>query len=159
AYEVSVRELIDQGYLSPVVTLRTDTQLDVSGVGTRGGEFIAGQLERAVDVDHVTKAAVKEIVQYGEDRRSWLVFGAGVQHCEHIAEEIRGYGISARGIYGDTPKEERSRLIEDFKAFRLRCLVSMSVLTTGFNAPAVDLLAMLRPTQSPGLYVQTVGRG
>jgi DNA repair protein RadD len=159
AYEISVRRLIEDGYLSPVITLKTDTQLDVTGVGTRGGEFISGELERAVDLDHITAAAVKEIVAYGQDRRSWLVFGSGIKHCEHIAAEIRSHAISAECIFGETPKETRSQLIADFKAFRLRCLVSMGVLTTGFNAPSVDLLAMLRPTKSAGLYVQIVGRG
>jgi DNA repair protein RadD len=159
AYEISVRKLIDDGYLSPVITLKTDTQLDVAGVGTRGGEFIPGQLEAAVDLEHITKAAVREIVTYGHDRRSWLVFGSGIKHCQHIAEEIRGHAISAECIFGETPKADRNWLINDFKSFQLRCLVSMGVLTTGFNAPSVDLLAMLRPTKSTGLYVQIVGRG
>ena len=62
AYEVSVRELIVQGYLCPLVSKQTETQLDVSGVGIRGGEFIASQLEAAVDQDPITRAAVDEIV-------------------------------------------------------------------------------------------------
>lgn len=159
AYEVSCRDMVQQDYLAPLISKSPDTQLDVAGVGKRGGEFIPGQLEAAVDIDHVTKAAVDEIVTYGEDRRSWLVFGSGVKHCEHIAEEIRSRDYSAACIFGDTPAAERDDIIRRFKAFEIRCLVSMGVLTTGFNAPAVDLLAMLRPTQSTGLYVQIAGRG
>lgn len=69
AYEVSVRDLIEDGYLSPLVSKQPGTKLDVSGVGTRGGEFIARDLEKAVDKDAITRAAVDEIIAYG---RPWL---------------------------------------------------------------------------------------
>ena len=78
AFEASVRELIDDGYLAPVISKPMATQIDVTGVGTRAGEFIAKELEAAVDKDSITQAAVDEIVTFGEDRKSWLVFCAGV---------------------------------------------------------------------------------
>ena len=159
AYEVSVRDLIEDGYLSPLVSKQPDTKLDVTGVGSRGGEFIASDLQKAVDKDVITSAAVEEIIAYGKDRKSWLAFCSGVSHATHVAEEFRRRGISCATIFGDTPKEERDRIIADFKAGKIRALASMGVLTTGFNAPAVDLIAMLRPTKSAGLYVQMAGRG
>lgn len=159
AFEVSVRELIDQGYLSPLISKSAATQLDVKGVGTRGGEFIPGQLQAAVDKDPITRAAVDEIVAYGRERRSWLVFCSGVDHARHVAEAIRDRGYTSATIFGDTPKAERDRIVAAFKRGEIRALASMGVLTTGFNAPAVDLIAMLRPTKSVGLYVQMAGRG
>jgi len=159
AYEVSVRELIDQGYLCPLVSKAAETRLDVSGVGSRGGEFIAGQLQAAVDLPETTEAAIDEVVALGADRRSWLLFCAGVEHATHVAEALRRRGISAAAVFGDTPKAERDRLIAAFKRGEIRALASMGVLTTGFNAPGVDLIAMLRPTKSTGLYVQMAGRG
>lgn len=159
AFEVSVRELIDEGWLCPLVTKSTAAQLDVKGVGTRGGEFIAGQLQAAVDRAEVTAAAVDEIVAYGKDRRSWLAFCTGVDHAGHVAQAIRERGFSCATVFGDTPKAERDRTIAAFKRREIRALASMGVLTTGFNAPAVDLIAMLRPTKSTGLYVQMAGRG
>jgi DNA repair protein RadD len=159
AFEVSVRELIDQGYLAPLISKQTSTQLDVSGVGTRGGEFIAGQLEAAVDHDPITQAAIDEVVAYGRDRRSWLLFCAGVDHACHVSEAVRARGVSCATIFGHTPRAERDRIIAAFKRGEIRALASMGVLTTGFNAPAVDLIAMLRPTKSTGLYVQMAGRG
>jgi DNA repair protein RadD len=85
AYEVPVLEMIQQGYLCPVVPKQTSTQLDVGGVGTRGGEFIAKDLEAAVDRDEVTRGAVAEIVQHGEGRGSWLVFCSGVAHEQSLS--------------------------------------------------------------------------
>ena len=159
AYEVSVRDLIEDGYLSPLVSKQPGTKLDVSGVGTRGGEFIARDLEKAVDKDAITRAAVDEIIAYGKGRKSWLAFCSGVSHATHVAEEFGRRGISCATIFGETPKDERDRIIAEFKAGKIRALASMGVLTTGFNAPAVDLIAMLRPTKSAGLYVQMAGRG
>lgn len=159
AYEVSVRDLIADGYLSPLVSKQPDTTLDVTGVGSRGGEFIASDLQKAVDKDVITSAAVEEIIAYGKDRKSWLAFCSGISHATHVAEEFRRRGISCATIFGDTPKDERDRIIADFKSGKIRALASMGVLTTGFNAPAVDLIAMLRPTKSAGLYVQMAGRG
>ncbi|MBF0140236.1 MAG: DEAD/DEAH box helicase family protein [Magnetococcales bacterium] len=159
AYEISVRDLVDQGYLSPLISKQTDTQLDVTGVGTRGGEFIAGQLEQAVDKDPITQAAVEEIVAFGQDRQSWLLFCSGVAHAEHVRDAIQARGFSCECIFGSTPQGERDSIIAAFKQGQIRALAAMNVLTTGFNAPGVDLIAMLRPTKSTGLYVQIAGRG
>ena len=159
AYEISVRELIDQGYLCPLVSKQPKTKLDIAGVGSRGGEFIASELQAAVDKEAITRAAVSEIIAYGADRKSWLAFCSGVEHARHVAEEFRCRGIACATIFGDTPKDERDGIIIAFKRGEIRALASMGVLTTGFNAPAVDLIAMLRPTKSAGLYVQMAGRG
>ena len=159
AFQVPVLEMIQQGYLCPVVPKHTSTQLDVGGVGTRGGEFIAKDLEAAVDRDEVTQAAVAEIVQHGEGRGSWLVFCSGVAHARHVRDAIREHGISAETVTGDTPGPERDGILAAFKAGRLRCVTNANVLTTGFDAPGTDLIALLRPTKSVGLYVQMVGRG
>ena len=159
AYEAPVRELIDQGYLSPLVSKQPATRLDVSKVGTRAGDFIQRDLAAAVDQDAITSAAVSEIIEHGKDRKSWLAFCSGVEHSRHVAEEFQRRGISCSTIFGDTPKDERDAIIAAFKRGEIRVLASMGVLTTGFNAPGVDLIALLRPTKSAGLYVQMVGRG
>jgi DNA repair protein RadD len=159
AYQVPVLEMIHQGYLCPVVPKQTTTQLDVGGVGTRGGEFIAKDLEAAVDRDEVTRAAVAEIVDHGAGRGSWLVFCSGVAHARHVRDAIREHGITAETVTGDTPGPERDGILAAFKAGRLRCVTNANVLTTGFDAPGTDLIALLRPTKSVGLYVQMVGRG
>ena len=159
AFEAPVRELIDEGHLSPLVSKQPATRLDVSKVGTRAGDFIARDLAAAVDQDAITRAAVTEIIEHGRDRKSWLAFCSGVEHARHVAEEFGRQGISCRTIFGNTPKDERDAILAAFKRGEIRALASMGVLTTGFNAPGVDLIALLRPTQSAGLYVQMVGRG
>nr|WP_168550286.1 DEAD/DEAH box helicase [Roseomonas mucosa] len=159
AYEVNILDLIREGYLTRPVSKSAVSQIDTSHVGTRGGEFIAGQLEAAATHPEVVAAVADEIVAAGQDRRGWIVFGCGVKHCEMLRDAIRSRGISCESIFGDTPAFERDRIIADFKAQKIRALSSMNVLTTGFNARHVDLVALARPTKSTGLYIQIVGRG
>lgn len=158
-YSYDIASGIDDGFLSNLTSKATATSIDVSGVARRGGEFVPGALEIAVDKDWITRGAVDEIIKYGEQRRSWLVFCTGVKHAHHVRDEIRSRGISCEAVTGDTPSGDRDRILRDFKEGRIRCLTNAMVLTTGFDAPRVDLIAMLRPTLSTGLYVQIVGRG
>lgn len=150
---------IRDGFLSNLISKATATAIDVSKVHVRGGEFVAKELEIAVDTDFVTKDAVAEIVEFGANRRSWIAFCTGVDHAEHVRDEVRRHNISCEMVSGKTPKGERDRILRAFKAGQIRCLTNCSVLTTGFDAPGVDMIAMLRPTLSPGLYCQIVGRG
>lgn len=156
-YEYGIGRGIDDGYLSPLVSKAGLTEVDVSGVAKRGGEFVAGELESAAD--KITAQAVSELVQFGENRRSWIVFCAGVKHAHHVRDEIRRHGILCETVTGDTPSAERDSILRRFKAGEIRALTNAQVLTTGFDAPQVDLIAMLRPTLSTSLYVQCVGRG
>lgn len=159
SYEYGIRQAIDDGFLCPPISKDTTMHLDVSGVGTRGGEFIPGQLEFAVDTRENNAAAVDEIVAFGADRAAWLVFCSGIDHATHVRDLVRERGVSCETLSADTDKLERRRVIQEYKAGRVKALTSMNLLTTGFNVPQVDLIALLRPTKSPSLYVQTVGRG
>ncbi len=158
-FDYDVGRGIREGWLSPLTSKATKIEINVNNVGRRGGEFIAGELERAADDNAVIAAACDEIVARGVDRRSWLVFCCGVLHAHHVCDALRMRGVTCRVVTGETPLTEREESIAEFKAGAIRCLVNVNVLTTGFNAPQVDLLAMLRPTLSTGLYVQMVGRG
>lgn len=157
-YEISILDLVPQ-YLSPLVSKRTKTVLNVTGVGTRAGDFIQNQLEKAVNIESITKSAVQEVMDYGHDRGSWLLFCSGVSHALCVADELNQHDILCETIFGHTKKDERDDIIDRFKKQEIRAIAAMNVLTTGFNAKMVDLIALLRPTQSPGLYVQMVGRG
>jgi DNA repair protein RadD len=158
-FDYGIGRGIADGWLSPLSSKATQTTIDVRSVGRRGGEFIASELEAAADDEAKIKAACDEIVELGADRRCWLIFCCGISHATHVRDALRERGISCEAVFGETPKKDRERIVEDFKAGQIRCLVNVMVLTTGFNVPAVDLLVMLRPTLSTGLYVQMVGRG
>lgn len=159
AYEIETRRLINDGYLAGLISKNAKTQIDTSDVKVRGGEFIMDDLIRAADREEVTKAAVQEIISLAQTRLSWLLFCTGVDHTYHVRDALRAQGISAELITGETPAGERAFIIENFKNGKIRALCNCDVLTTGFDAPNCDLVALLRPTKSAGLYIQMVGRG
>lgn len=155
---------IDEGYLVGLIPKKTSLTLDVDGVRKQGGEFILKDLQDAVDKNEITEAACKEAIELGHDRHSWLVFTSGVEHAIHTAEILNYLGISAKAIHSGSKKhkmtnEDRNTVIRDFKSGAIRALVNNNILTTGFDHPPIDLILMLRPTSSPGLWCQMNGRG
>lgn len=159
-YEIGVRELIVQGYLCPLVTKASRERVDTSGLHVRAGEFVADEVEVLMNTEDRVASACSEIVEQTGGRRSVLIFASGVGHGQHIAEVLRSkFGAQAGTVFGDTSNLERDHVLADFKAGRLKYLVNVNVLTTGFDAPNIDCVAMVRPTLSPGLYYQMVGRG
>lgn len=159
AYELPIQTLLDRGHLAPLVSKQTAAFIDTSEVNIQRGEFVAKELEAAADQTGLTQAAVSEIIDYGASRRSWLIFCSGVNHAEHVQAEIQSRGIACGCITGSTPKAEREQLLADYISGDIQALTNANVLTTGFDAPRTDLIAFLRPTCSPGLYVQMAGRG
>lgn len=151
--------LLAEGYLVPLVPKRTMTELDVSNVGIANGDYQQAELQAAVDQYGITFQCCREILEYGASRRSWLIFAAGVEHAEHVAQCLQMMGISAAAVHAKLTKEERDERITSFKNGTLRCVVNNNVLTTGFDYPGLDLIGMLRPTTSTGLWVQMLGRG
>jgi DNA repair protein RadD len=158
-YEANVKDLIEQGYLAPPISGTGDTQINTSGVGVRGGEFIPGQLEAAALDPATIEKISDEIVAAGHNRIGWLVFACGIKHAKLLCDELRNRGIRTECAFGATPSAERASIIDGFKRRSIKALVTVGILTTGFNAKHVDLLAVVRPTKSTGLWIQMVGRG
>jgi DNA repair protein RadD len=156
---VSIEELIHKGHLSKLRSKVTTAKLNVDGVHKRGGEYIEAELQAAVNTDVNNVAAVKEVLNLAEGRKAWLFFCAGVKHAQAVADTLNAYGVTAECVTGETPKTERESILARYKAGEIRALTNANVLTTGFDYPDIDLIAMLRPTMSASLYVQMAGRG
>lgn len=165
-YEISIRELIEKGFLCPLVSKATataKTMIDLSKLRRSGGEFTDKSLKAVFDQGEVTKAAVDEIIGYAASnerpRRSWLLFCAGVDHAFSVRDAIRERGYSCETVHGGMEKGERNQILEDLKSGKLTSVTNFGVLTTGTNIKRLDLIALLRATDSTQLYVQMCGRG
>lgn len=156
---VAFNWLLAEGYVSPLIPKKTSTVIDLSGVHIQGGEFKQNELQDAVDKDSITYAAVQEMILCGEDRYHWLVFASGIEHTSHVATMLNEAGVPATFVHSLMPDNERDQNIADFKAGKYRAMVNNGILTTGFDFPGIDLIGMLRPTQSTSLWVQMLGRG
>lgn len=157
--EVGVRELIVGGYLCPLISKAGKVKADTTVLHVRGGEFVADELESLMDSDALVRSACAEIVEHTASRNACLIFASGVKHGQHIVEVLEEYGLACGFVCGDTPAAERDATLSRFKSGQLKYLCNVNVLTTGFDAPHIDCVALLRPTMSPGLYYQMVGRG
>ncbi len=151
--------LIAEGYLAPLVPKTTRTVLELDGVHIRGGDYIPGEMQKAVDRDHITRAALNEAMEYSETRHSWLIFASGIEHAEHIHEILQEFGVPGGIIHSKIDPDTRRTNIEKHKSGEFTYLVNNNVLTTGFDNPRIDLILCLRPTLSTVLWVQMLGRG
>jgi DNA repair protein RadD len=158
-YEIGVRELIAQCYLCPLKSKSGKSKVDTSGLHIRGGEFIPLEVENLMDDAALVRSACNEIIEHTQDRRAVLIFASGVNHAMHVQQTLTGLGHECGLVTGDTLSLERAETLNKFRSGCLKHLVNVNVLTTGFDAPNIDCVALLRPTMSPGLYYQMVGRG
>ncbi|WP_438768268.1 DEAD/DEAH box helicase [Kushneria sp. TE3] len=158
-FEQPLRVMVKQGYLAePRRIDAAVARYDFSQLSPRaGGQYAESDLNRVVSGNRATPVIIEDVMAHAHDRQGVMIFAATVAH----AEEIMGYlpDTEAALVTGTTPGRERETLIEAFKAREIRYLINVAVLTTGFDAPHVDLIAILRPTESVGLYQQIVGRG
>jgi len=161
-YEIGVKELIRDGFLSPLVSKNGVAKFNTDGLHVRGGEFVPAETEALMDQADLVAAACREIVETTTDRNSVLIFAAGVEHGQHVQRVLQEqHGVECGFVCGETPSVERDELLARFRGelqdglFErqpLKYLVNVAVLTTGFDAPNIDCVVLLRPTMSPGLY-------
>ncbi len=149
-YEIGVLDLINAGYLSKLVSKHAG-DCDTSGLHVRGGEFVAEEVSLLMGATDTVRLACDRII--AAERKSVLVFCSGVEHATQVTALLPG----AELVTGETT--DRHLILDRFKRGETRYLVNVNVLTTGFDAPNVDCVALLRPTLSPGLYYQMCGRG
>ena len=155
-YEKSLSWAIKQGYL---VTPRGLTvvlpDLDLSHVTVRAGDYAAGELEHVMQASVDTTVAA--MLTHAAGRAS-IVFAAGVDHAEALADALTANGVRAAAVTGAMSAEARAEVYAAFTEARLDAMVTVQVLTEGADFPRCDAVVMARPTRSQTLYSQMVGR-
>ncbi len=169
-YEVGVQELIHGKYLCKLRSKGGRKEVDTTGLKIQGGEFAALDVDFLMNSEDLVSSISGEIVELTKERHTVLIFASSVSHGRNLCNCIRGLGGVCDFVCGDTPSDERELILRRFKGESvkslfggndepLKFLVNVNVLTTGFDAPNIDCVAIVRPTMSPGLYYQMVGRG
>ncbi|HCE1576750.1 DEAD/DEAH box helicase [Vibrio parahaemolyticus] len=159
-FELPIRYLLDENFLTPARMMDAPVlSYDFSQLKPANtGRYKEAEMDMVIDkAKRATPQIVEQIIQYARERKGVMIFAATVRHAQEI------HGLLPEGetaiVIGDTPTPERDAIIQAFKNREIKYLVNVSVLTTGFDAPHVDLIAILRPTESVSLYQQIVGRG
>jgi len=150
--------MIQTGFLSPVAGYRVETDVDLSRVRTRMGDFVAGQLSDAVNVAPRNDIIV-DVYQSHLTGKQTLCFCVDVAHTRSVADAFNRAGVKAAAISGDMGGPSRTEILKDFHRGDIQVLANCMVLTEGYDEPAVAGIILARPTKSGLLYTQMVGRG
>lgn len=153
----TMRELIEQGFLSPYRIFAPPNALDLTGVRTRAGDYAKDQLAIAIDKPSITGDAVEHYRRLASGKRA-VAFCVSVAHAQHVAGEFNNSGIVAEFLDGTMDALERDRIIKRFESGETLVLTSCDIVSEGFDLPAIEVAILLRPTQSLSLYIQQVGR-
>ncbi|MVO87902.1 DEAD/DEAH box helicase [Streptomyces sp. p1417] len=158
-FRLDILDMISDGYLCDVrgKAITVDT-LDLNKVRTRGGDLVDGQLGKALEESGALDAIAKAYVDHASERPG-VVFTPTVATAQAAAESLRTVGITAAPVWGDMAKEGRRDTLARYQAGEIQVLTNAMLLTEGFDAPHTSCVVVARPTKSPGLYVQMVGRG
>lgn len=154
-YRKEANELIDEGYLTPPLIGAVNSHYETSGLTLKNGKFDEKQLASLFENQSVTAKICQDILIKTQDRKRCLLFATSIKH----AEEIQGLVPNCGLVSGKTPKTEREAILKQFADGDIKYLVNVAILTTGYDLPILDAIAILRPTESAGLYQQIIGRG
>lgn len=157
-YHKDIQWMIDNGYLARITGRRVSTGTDLSRVRTNRGDFQSNDLARAVNNADRNAAIVKSYVVYAFGKKC-LVFAVDVAHAIGLKDAFSGHGIRAEVITGETPREERAKILAAYALGEIKVLVNCMVLTEGFDEPSIEVIIMARPTTSSLLHTQMIGRG
>ena len=158
-YRLDILDMIGDGYLCDVRGKRiTVDTLDLDKVKTRNGDLVDGQLGQALEDSGALDAIAKAYVDHASDRAG-VVFTPTVATAQAAAAALTAAGITAAPVWGDMGRDERRATLARYTAGEVQVLTNCMVLTEGFDAPHTSCVVVARPTKSPGLYVQMVGRG
>jgi len=157
-FSQSLPEMIQSGYLSPVAGYRVETEIDLSRVKTRMGDFVVSHLSQTVNVEARNDLVVKVFQSHLKDRQT-LCFCVDVAHTYCLADAFNRAGIPAAAVSGEMDRSERTKALEDFHKGRIRVLANCMVLTEGYDEPSISGIILARPTKSSLLYTQMIGRG
>lgn len=157
-YYKTIQDLIEDGFLCSLVGYRVKTTTDISSVASHDGDYVASQLEDAINNPTRNAAIVSAYNNLVPDSKA-IVFCAGVKHANDLASSFTSSQITTEVILGSTPSDVRSDILQRFKEGSVKVLVNVGVLTEGFDEPTIQTIILARPTRSNLLYTQIVGRG
>lgn len=157
-YQVSIETLINEGYLVPYRIMEKKCP-DLSNVKKNGGEFSTIELEDIFSNSIQLESAVKATKEYAFDRKHIVIFCITIKHAEEMCKIFKQNGYSSAVVHSEQKQEEKMQNLQLFDTGKIQVICNVGILTEGWDCPSVDCMVMCRPTMSPALYVQMVGRG
>lgn len=158
-YHKNYIDMISENWLSNVQFTTVQTHVDLSAVRESRGDYNLADLSLAVNTSQTNNITARAWLEKAGKRKSTLVFCVDIAHVTEMTNTFRKYGVDARFVTSHTPKEDRTRLLDDFRAGIFPVLVNCGILTEGTDIPNIDCVLLARPTRSKNLLIQMIGRG
>lgn len=158
AYQKGTKELITEGWLVQPRGVKILTDIDISSVIMSGEDLDVISLSKIMDTQGMNTRIVEAYISNAYGLQA-ICFTTTVQHAQNVAFAFNARGITADVVYGDMPASKRAFILQQYKIGKIKVLCNCAVLTEGFDAPETGVIVIARPTKSPGLYQQMVGRG
>lgn len=163
-YERSILEMIKLGYLADLRGIRIKTRLDLSKVKVvRHGasavpDWDETALAHVVNKPWFNDLVVKVYLHEAAPRKT-VIFACSIEHSEILADKLCARGVRAAAVHGQLSAGQLRERLDGFADGTLKVLVNCNLLVEGYDQPDVSCVMLARPTQSPVLYTQMVGRG
>jgi len=162
AAELRLWDAIDQQHLAPFVYFGVHDGLDLREIPWRRGQGY--DIERLTNLytssDAWARGVVKQVAEHANtETMRGLGFCVSIEHAKFMAEQFKRHGIASVAIWGDSPRHEREVALRTLADGRTRVVFSVDLFNEGIDVPHVDTILMLRPTESPTLFLQQLGRG
>lgn len=158
-YKKTIQDMIAMGYLCRPVLKQAENAFDTGNLRIRAGEYMAEDVDALVSDEAVMLSQVREALDKMKGRKAVAWATANIDHCERLLKLLQAEGESATAIHSKQARDARGGNLSSFTSGRARHMVFVSILSEGFDHPPIDCIVLMRPTRSPVLYVQTVGRG
>lgn len=159
---VGVEKLQKEKFLCPYTYMVTDQNIshDLAKVSLNSfGEYSTEDLERTVTRTEHLYSAVHAVKKHAQGRRSIVIFCVSITHAKKMKEIFQEEGLVTEAIHSEMEIQDRDEILDQFNKGQIRVLTNVNVLTEGWDSPRADCVMLCRPTMSPALYVQMVGRG
>lgn len=166
-YQKSINEMIHSKYLCDIQGKQIITSIGLNSIKmgitkniiTEEKDFDINKLAKKINTEKRNKQVVDSFVRHVSNRKKSLVFCVNVLHCKDLAQMFSQHGFSCSEIHGNMKPTQRKKILDDFHANKYQVLTNCMILTEGFDCPDIDCIVMARPTCSPSLYLQMLGRG
>lgn len=158
-YRKTIQDMIHLGFLCRPILKQSTHAFDTSSLRVRAGEYMQEDVDKLVSNEDTLKLQVKEALARMEGRKSVAWATANIEHCNRVLEALGKEGEYATSVHSKQSRDTRNSNLAAFMGGVCRHMVFVSVLSEGFDYPPIDVVVLMRPTRSPVLYVQTVGRG
>jgi hypothetical protein len=162
AVELRLWHALDQQLLAPFEYYGTADETDLSDVHWTGGATEIADLDRVISGDHIrARLVIQSVQKYCSDLNAMraLAFCVSVRHAEFMAEQFKAAGLAAVAVTGGTDRDMRQGIPAKLASGQLQIVCTCDLYNEGVDLPNVNTLLLLRPTQSPVLFEQQLGRG